>query len=320
MRRLIAFLFLLAALCAFQTAEAQRVDNGGGGGGNSAPANPTIPGTLTITAGGTAQDVANANASRVGMVVQNPSDVFEQGLGQITGAVPSGLSVSASGATTLVVNGITYAPGDTITLSGGTHSQSGVVTVATTGVSTDFAPTVTAGGSGCTNNAAAVLTGTTGTTSPGGKFQLIGVISGNALQSVTSIYYPGYYTTNPTVLTAEPVTATGCSGVQVSIKMGPSSYTVATAGKYSAAPANPVSQASTSGSGTGATVTASTGGNPEDMTVNVAADATLANGNFCNLPPGDTCNISINGHPLTGRVSVNAATTGHAFNATYGAQ
>lgn len=290
-------------------------------GSGFGPATPTIPGTLTITTGGAAQDLAIANLARIGMVVQNPPTALEQGLGAVTGAVPSGLTTSASGATTLVVHGTAYTPGDTSTLTGGTHSQSAVLTTVATGVSTDFAPTVTAGGSGCTNNAAAVLTGTTGSTSPGSFFQLVGVISGNTLQSITSIYYPGYYTTNPTVLTAEPVTATGCTGTQVSIKMGPALATVQTAGRYSnPIPSNPVSEASSSGSGTGATWTVSFGGNPEDLYVNVGADATVNNGNFCNLAPGDTCSISLNGHPLTDRVSINAATTKHAVNATYGVQ
>lgn len=141
--------------------------------------------------------------------------------------------------------GTGYVPGDTITLAGGTYAGVGVLTVATTqGVSA----TVAAGGTGGTNGTQTV-TGTTGT---GTKFQASVTVAANAITAVLSITVPGSYTVNPTILTAEPVTGAGLTGAQLSVVMGALTATP-NINQYSAQPTNPVSQASTSGVGTGAT-------------------------------------------------------------------
>lgn len=139
-----------------------------------------------------------------------------------------------------------YAPADTVTLTGGTESSNAVLTVATTQV---VSATVAAGGTGGTTGTQTV-TGTTGT---GTKFQASVTVSGGAITAVLSITVAGNYTVNPTSLTAEPVTGAGLSGAQLNVKMGVLTATVSTPGSYTVLPTNPVSQGSTSGSGTGAT-------------------------------------------------------------------
>jgi hypothetical protein len=140
-----------------------------------------------------------------------------------------------------------YAPANTITLTGGTGTAP-VLTVATTQV---VSATVAAGGSGGTNGTQTV-TGTTGT---GTKFQASVTVSGGAITAVLSITVAGNYTVNPTSLTAEPVTGASLTGAQLNVKMGVLTATVSTPGALTALPTAPVAQGSTSGTGTGATFT-----------------------------------------------------------------
>lgn len=143
-----------------------------------------------------------------------------------------------------------YAPGDTVTLAGGSAPlgfSAGILNVTHTQV---VSATVAAGGSGGTPGTQTV-TGTTGT---GTKFQAsVTVSGGGAVTAVLSITVAGDYTVNPTVLTAEPVTGASLTGAELNVKMGVLTATRNTAGVYSVVPSNPVAQASTTGSGTGAT-------------------------------------------------------------------
>lgn len=141
-----------------------------------------------------------------------------------------------------------YAPADTITLTGGTFTAATVLTVTNTLVES---ATITAGGTGGTTGTQTV-TGTTGT---GTKFQASVTIAGGAITAILSITVAGNYTVNPTTLTAEPVTGASLSGATLNIKMGVLTAGVTTPGNYTALPTNPVAQGSTSGSGTGATFT-----------------------------------------------------------------
>lgn len=145
-----------------------------------------------------------------------------------------------------------YAPSDTLTVSGGT----GVVTapvfsIATTKVAS---ATVNAAGSGGTNGTCTVA-GTTGT---GTKFTAGVTISSGAITAINSISNAGSYTTNPTSLTAEPVAnSSGCgsiTGATFTLAMGVATVTSNTGGQAVQLPTNPVST-TTSGSGTGATLT-----------------------------------------------------------------
>lgn len=141
-----------------------------------------------------------------------------------------------------------YAPNDTITISGGTGIvTSPVFTIATTQV---VSATVAAGGNTCVNGTSQTVTGTTGT---GTKFQALVTVSGNAITAVNSISVAGSYTVNPTSLTNEPVTGDSCVGSQLSVKMGYLTLTLTNPGQVGQFSTNPEAT-TTSGSGTGATV------------------------------------------------------------------
>jgi hypothetical protein len=75
--------------------------------------------------------------------------------------------------------------------------------------------TVNAGGSGGTNGNV-TITGTTGT---GVRFTARGTISGGALTGALTIVNAGSYTTDPTSLTAEPVTGGNLTGASVGLTM-----------------------------------------------------------------------------------------------------
>ena len=169
-------------------------------------------------------------------------------LDAITGLPVGGYASASIASASPVAIGSGYVPADTITLTGGTETTNGILTVATTQVGSITA--IANGGTGGTPGAV-TLTGTTGT---GTKFQATGVISaGGVLTSITAITIAGSYTVNPTSLAAEPVTGGGLTGATLTITMGVLTVTVSTAGAYTKIPANPVLQGSTSGSGTGAT-------------------------------------------------------------------
>lgn len=142
-----------------------------------------------------------------------------------------------------------YAPGDTITLAGG--SAPGGFTRAVLNVTHTkvVSATVAAGGSGGTTGTQTV-TGTTGTGTP---FQASVTVAGGAITAVLSITVAGDYTVNPTTPTAEPVTGASLTGAQLNVKLGVLTATRNAGGIYGTVPSNPVAQFSTSGAGTGAT-------------------------------------------------------------------
>jgi len=142
-----------------------------------------------------------------------------------------------------------YAPTNTITLTGGTSTTATILQVATTGV---YGATIDNGGTGGTPGTQTV-TGTTGT---GTKFTAsVTVSGGGVITAILSILTAGSYTVNPTSLTVEPVTGAGLTGATLAINMKPVTFTVQTAGNYTALPSSPVSQSASSGSGVGATYT-----------------------------------------------------------------
>jgi hypothetical protein len=165
-----------------------------------------------------------------------------------TGCAPS---VAQSGAGS-------YAPGDTVTISGGTGTAA-VCTIRTTKIVT---AAINAAGAGGTNSAACVVRGSSGTAqgkdgTDAGRFQLTVVVSGGAITSITEIVSNGFYTTNPASLVSAPVVGCGVTGATMTITMGPGPMTVSTPGAYTVAPTSPAAS-TTSGSGTGLTVTLAT--------------------------------------------------------------
>jgi Ubiquitin-activating enzyme E1 FCCH domain len=157
-----------------------------------------------------------------------------------------------------------YVPGNTITLAGGTSSVPAVVTVARTEVV--GIPIIHNNGSGGTPGNQ-IVSGTTGT---GRKFQLNVTISGGGnLSSINSVADPGSYTANPTSLFGEPLTGAGLVGASVDLVvnagMGVQSISVSNGGNYTVNSAT-FTQASSSGTGTGATFQSGIFG-PRDVTV-----------------------------------------------------
>jgi hypothetical protein len=148
---------------------------------------------------------------------------------------------------TLGSSGTGYAPGDTINLAGGTQTSPAVMSVSNTKVVS--ASLVGAGTGGA--NGAAIVTGTTGT---GTKFQANVTIAGGSITTVNSVSIGGSYTVNPANLNAEPVTGAGLVGATLKLVMGVQSASVSSGGVFTANPAGlSFTQASTSGSGAGAT-------------------------------------------------------------------
>ena len=170
------------------------------------------------------------------------------------GAILGNLTYGAAPFPVLVSPGITYAPGDTITLTGGTSTIAAQIRV---GQTQAVSAAVNAGGSGGTNGACTVAA-TTGT---GTQAQFTGTVSGNALTGPLTVAVAGSYSSNPTTLSAVPVTGCSLAGATVSMVMGVLSTTVQTSGTYTTTPPNPASQGSTTGSGSGATFTVTWGTN-----------------------------------------------------------
>jgi hypothetical protein len=157
------------------------------------------------------------------------------------GALPS--SGTDSGAT---ANGTGYAPGDLITLTGGTATRAAKVIVNWTQA---ISATVASAGSGGVDGAVTV-SGTTGT---GTVCQFSGTIVSGALTGPLTLVTAGQYTVNPTTPAAEPVTGGSLVGATINVVLGVLSWGIAEFGSYTSLPSNPVAQGSTTGSGTGAT-------------------------------------------------------------------
>lgn len=148
-----------------------------------------------------------------------------------------------------------YVPADTVTPNGGTFSVACLFTVRSTQVHT---VAINAAGSGAVNGACTIF-GTTGSPT-NAHFAAAVTITGGALSSIGTVSTPGYYTTNPTSLAAEPVTSNcGLTSATVTLTMGTNVVAVTTNGTGTVAPcgatpcASVVSQSSTSGVGSGAT-------------------------------------------------------------------
>jgi hypothetical protein len=220
---------------------------------------------LVITVNGTGAAAASAVPVNSGISQSYaPADLVTLAGGIFS--VPTRLSVTNTLLLNLALNfsGVgVYAPADTIHLTGGTQSTPAVLTVATTQVS---GATIAAPGtvfpatwSGATT---AIVQGTTGT---GIKFQASCQMDVTGLLSVNSISLTGDYTVNPTAPANEPVTLVSYSGggapvgvtltgAQLDITLGVLGFTITNTGVFTANPAGGTfTQASTSGSGTGAT-------------------------------------------------------------------
>jgi hypothetical protein len=204
-------------------------------------ANPAVV-SITASSGASATPIASTATATYA-----PGDDITLAGG--TYSAPAVLAVTNTTLQSVAVNapGVTYTPGDTIVPAGGTQSTPAQLTVHETQV---VSATIAAGGSGGTNGTQTV-TGTTGT---GTKFQASVTVAGGAITVVLGIAIGGAYTTNPTTLSAEPVTGAGLSGAELDVVMGCYAVTVTGGGVFTANPVLGVfTQGSTSGSGTTAT-------------------------------------------------------------------
>ncbi len=153
-------------------------------------------------------------------------------------------SVSA----TVAAAGSGYAPADTITITGGTHTISSIFNVVTTKV---VSIAVNAGGSNYLVGDIITLAGGTAGTK---AILTVASVSGGAVATVT-ITNAGAYTANSASFTQFATSGVGSGATFDTALFGVRTLTVNTAGAYTILPSSPVAQGSTSGSGTGATLT-----------------------------------------------------------------
>lgn len=157
----------------------------------------------------------------------------------------------------LTAAGTGYAPGDTITLAGGTFTTASTLTVSTTKV---VSASLVSAGAGFTGTGIPSVVGMSGTTGTGTKVRLrVGVDAAGTIGSVSVSGFGtnggGSYTTNPTNLSAEPLTHASLIGAPptVLLTMGVATFVISGAGSYTGTGTTAFTQGSTSGGGTGAT-------------------------------------------------------------------
>lgn len=185
-----------------------------------------------------------------GGVVDNPGAGFTSiptlaAVGGTGGTITPSMAVETTSAGAA---GVTYAPGDTVTATGGTASQQAIVEVLTTKAVT--APAVAVGGSGYVVGDQITL--------QNGLVVQVATLSTSAVATVT-IVSAGSFTTNNTTaggFTQISTTGagTGATFTMTAAKYGVNTFQVQNAGAYSVLASSPLAQGSTSGSGTGFTL------------------------------------------------------------------
>lgn len=208
----------------------------------------TLP-TLTATAPGSGCAINALMAAASSAVVAQgtgyaPGDSLSIVGGTSGAGDPVTLDVVSTALASLAVDaaGTNYVPAEVLTLVGGTSASAATVTVATTKV---VSATIASPGSAGVNGTA-IVTGTTGT---GTKFQAAVTIAGGAISEITSISVGGSYTVNPTLLTAEPVTGGSLTGATLNIVIGVDTVTLTTGGIYTENSTTFTSTDSVSGAG-----------------------------------------------------------------------
>jgi hypothetical protein len=171
------------------------------------------------------------------------------GTGTGLAAIPTSLKNISD---TIASPGTGYAISDTITLAGGTLQPGGpgTATVLTVSKAQLVGLAINAGGAGSTAGYAVndVLTLVGGTSTTAAQVTVLTVDGGGGILTF-SISRGGVYSVE-----ASTFTVTGGTGTGATFKTavwGVQAVTVSTAGAYTAVPASPVAQGSTSGTGTG---------------------------------------------------------------------
>lgn len=215
--------------------------------------------TITFT-GGTSTTTAIVtinNTKLVGVSVNAVGNGYQVGDIVVLAAADGTVSVRPAVTLTSVQlaiiqvqsGGSGYSVGNTITLSGGTSTTAAIVTVSA--VSGGAVTAVTIANSG--NYTVAPTTFSQASTSGSGT----GAVFHNCQfgPKAWTISTPGIFTANPTNFTQFSTTGSGAGATWNTPVIGVNAVTPTTPGNYSVLPTSPVSQGSTSGSGTGATFT-----------------------------------------------------------------
>lgn len=137
-----------------------------------------------------------------------------------------------------------YAPDDLVTIAGGVSTTPAVVKIVTTQI---YSLALVNGGSGFSIGQVLPLVG--GAQSSQAYITVTGIGGGGAITTFT-VSTPGAFLQNAGTLTVSTVRASAATFTPV---YAPSQVEIETAGAYSVTPANPAAQASTTGSGSGAT-------------------------------------------------------------------
>lgn len=239
-------------------------------------ANPCVL-SITASTGNTATPVADTTTASYA-----PGDTVTLAGGAYNSQAVLGIPNTTVQSVQVLSPGTVYAPGDTIVPGGGVQSTAAQFTVHQTQV---VSATVHSGGSGGTDGTQTV-TGTTGT---GTSFQASVTVSGGAISAVLGITLGGAYTVNPTSLTDEPVTGASLTGGALSVVMGCYSVNVTGGGVFTTNPPGfAFIQASTAGSGTGATF------NSAIMAPNAATF--ISAGNYSAFPANPVSQTSSSGY------------------------
>lgn len=219
-----------------------------------------VPGNTITLAGGTSTSTSVLtvnNTCLVGISLNNSGNgyqvgdivVFEAGDGTVT--VRPAVTLDSVQLTVIQVQsgGAGYSVGNTITLAGGTSSTAAIVTVSAVSGGAVTAVTITNSG----DYTVAPTSFTQASTSGSGS----GVAFHNCQfgPKTWTISTRGVFTANPTFFTQFSTTGSGVAATWNTPVIGVNAVTPTTPGNYSVLPSSPVAQASTSGSGTGATFT-----------------------------------------------------------------
>jgi hypothetical protein len=222
--------------------------------------------------------------TRPGLAIGGSGNNFTEWLNQTNFAIGLGDVVDNTFQGDPVTPGTgNYAPGDTITLGGGTIESDGVATQLTVTDTQVVAVALASPGSGVAGPV--TLQGTTGT--PNTFVQVTGTVGvGGALNADgLVITVAGDYTSNPIDLAAEPMTTISgtLSGATLTLTMGVLSAIISDGGSYTIPPTNPISQSASSGTGTGATWNATY--NPSSTAIDNSGGGPLVVQSMCPVPP-----------------------------------
>lgn len=247
--------------------------------------------------------IIGATVTVVGSYTAIPTlTVVGKGIGASLTALMKGLNPTA-----IAGAGSGYAPTNTITLTGGTHSAATILTVTNTKL---ISLALNAAGTGYAVNDFVTLVGVGGTTVTPVIIQ-VNTLSTSAIATFT-ITQAGVFTGNPTSFTQASTTGVGSGATFNTPLYGVNSATATTPGSYSVLPSNPVAQGSSSGSGTGATFTMAWGLLPPTV---VSGGEGYGTDTTITVSTGSGAMTPLLSNPVTGQIIlITAPTNGDVIN------